>query len=125
MRTLILAVLLSVAGLPAFSAPSYAVLSLMGDMFMIAQYAPSAAGAAQDLRAFVQIGDPVLDQTALLATQRALKTIDPKAKTILLVANDESLYSTQGGAIMGAGPQRLLEKIHDMLAGTGATHLIV
>lgn len=125
MRTLLFAVLLSVAGLPAFAAPTYAVLSLMGDMFMIAQYAPSVAGAVQDYRAFVQIGDPVLDQTALLATERALKVIDPQTKPKLLVATDESLYATQGGAAMGTGPQRLLERIHNLLVGTGATHLIV
>jgi len=125
-----LALLLVLAGaLPAAAQTrQYAVLSLIGDRLMVAQYYPNESAFRSDgsLQAIVQLDDNAFDKTALQATDYALKAIDKSARPVLLVAKDSSLYDAHA-AITRAGQSsaQLLERIDPMLRGSGATHLVL
>ena len=128
MRSLFLALLL-LASAPSAHAQTrqYAVLSLIGDKLLVAQYFPNE-GFRNDgsLQATLSLDDNSLDQTALQAVDQTLKRIEPSAKPVLLVAKDTSLYDAQAAlARSGQSSKALLERIGPMLRGSGATHLIL
>ena len=124
-----LALLLFACALPASAqARQYAVLSLIGDKLMVAQYYPNEAAFRSDgsLQVVVALDDNAFDKTALQAADAALKSVDKTARPVLLVAKDTSLYETQAGiAKTGRSSAELLERIDPMLRGSGATHLIL
>jgi hypothetical protein len=129
MRSFLLALALFAATLSAHAADArrFAVLSLIGDKLMIAQYFPNE-GFRNDssLRVFATLDDDVLDKTALQAVDQTLKRVDPSSKPILLVATDPTLFAFQTTLLdRGEGSKRLLERVMPMLKGSGATHLIL
>ena len=127
MLRLIATLLLVVAGAAAAEERKFAVLSLIGDQMLITQYTPTTGGRLdRNPREYLQLDDPVLDKTALFTVSEALTRIDPAAKPVLLVGTDRSIYAMQAQLLdEGASMNRLLDKIRPLLAGTGATHLIL
>ena len=85
------ALLLSLASLSIHAAEPrrYAVLSLIGDRLLISQYVP-ATGSRTDTnrREYLQLEDPTLEKTSLLAIHQALRRLEPASKPVLLFAQD-------------------------------------
>jgi len=128
MRILLLFLaLLASAATGAAESRRFAVLSLVGDKLLVAQY--SAAGgfqADQGLQAYVHLDDNSLDKTMLQSVDAALKTFDRTISPILLVAKDTTLYSAQSELLAtNRSSTLLLDKIGPMLRGSGSTHLIL
>jgi hypothetical protein len=98
----------------------YAVLSLVGDRLMLVQRVPAAeAQPERNIVEFLDLPDKVFDQTVRLAANEVLLIADRNSKPVMLDARDPSLYQQQA---------RLLEEgasVRRLLAGTGATHLIL
>ena len=122
--------LLLLASLAAQAADNrhFAVLSLIGDKILFAQYFPDAAGRLDSSdKQFVALEDDVLDKTALAAVDLALKRTGGLAsKPVLLSVRDPALYDTQSSSgDTNATSRRLLERIAGLLKASGATHLIL
>ena len=128
MRILLLAflVLFSTAS-GAAESRRFAVLSLVGDKLLVAQYAPSSGFRTEaGLQVLVSLDDNSLDKTVLQSVDAAIKRIDRGSAPVLLVARDTSLYDAQAALMQtGQGSKALLEKMGPMLRGSGATHLIL
>jgi hypothetical protein len=105
----------------------FAVLSLIGDRLLVAQYFPvTGFQSEQGVQAFVQLDDNSLDKTVLQAADGALKGVDRAIKPVLLVAKDNSLYAAQDNLMnTNQSSKLLLEPITPMLRGSGSTHLIL
>lgn len=129
MRKFLVFLLLLAGALPALGQQrQYAILSLIGDRLMVAQYYPNESAFRTDgnLQAVVQLDDNAFDKSALQAADGALKAIDKSAKPVLLVAKDTSLYDAQAAlAKSNQSSTALLERIDPMLRGSGATHLVL
>jgi hypothetical protein len=128
MRTLI-AVLILLAGLcvQAGEPRRYAALSLIGDRLLISQYVPTV-GARTDTnnREYIQLEDPTLEKTSLLAIHAALKRLDPASKPVLLFAQDGRLYTAQDKLLDAGGSSlNMLEHVRGLLKGQDVTHLIL
>jgi len=106
----------------------FAVLSLIGDKILFAQYFPDAAGRLESNdKEFLPLGDDVLDKTTLAAVDQALKRTGSLAsKPVLLSVRDPALYDTQSSSgDTNATSRRLLERVAGLLKASGATHLIL
>jgi len=111
----------------AAEARKYAVLSLIGDGMLIAEWVPST-GARLDnnQKQFIPISEGVFDKAALLSIHGALKRIDPAAEPVLLFARQRSLYEAQNRMLDASGNTvDLLEHVRVLLGGAKATHLIL
>lgn len=130
MRCLFLALLLVLGGnlsSHAAEARKYAVLSLIGDGMLISQFVPSTGGRLDpNVKEFIPIVEGVFDKSALLAANGALKALDPESKPVLLFARERALYEAQNRMLDSGGKTvELMEHLRGLLAGTGATHLIL
>lgn len=126
MPRLIAAVLFAAAALAHAEDRKFAVMSLIGDEMLVVQYVPMIGGRIdKNTRDYLQLDDPVLDKTALLAADQALKQIDPAAKPVLLFARQRSLYEASGQLLEGGNMTKLLGLVRPLAQGTGATHLIL
>lgn len=134
MRTLVsaaLAVLLALvttasANEPA-AGPRYAVVSLVGNQIQVVG-AKRVIGTSVDRndKQLMPIDSDVFDKTALLATDREIKALQPKITPILLAPRDPRLFSLQDGKVDEAGVSReLLELLKPTLLQQGATHLVL
>jgi hypothetical protein len=125
----VLALLLTLASLSigAADARRYAVLSLIGDRLLISQYVP-ATGSRTDtnVREWIQLEDPTLEKTSLLAIHQALKKLDPDSKPVLLFAQDGRIYTGQEKMLdEGGSSLHMLEYVRGLLKGQDVTHLIL
>lgn len=121
MRALFLAFLLA-CGFAAGAADErkYAVLSLVGDRLMLVQRVPAAeAQPERNLIEFLDLQDKVFDQTVRIAANQVLLMADRNNPPVMLDAKDPSLYQQQARVLEEASAVRRL------VAGTGATHLIL
>src|SRR5258706_10182726 len=102
MRTLtaLFALLLVAASLAVHGAEArrYAILSLIGDRLLISQYVPpaNAGGVDSNSHDFLQLEDPALEKTSLVAVEKAIKKIHPAAKPGPLFAPDGRIYTPHG-----------------------------
>lgn len=125
----VLALLLALASfsIGAAEARRFAVLSLIGDRLLISQYVP-ATGSRTDsnVREWIQLEDPTLEKTSLLAVHQALKKLDPESKPVLLFAQDGRIYSGQEKVLDAGGSSlNMLEFVRGLLKGQDVTHLIL
>ena len=111
----------------AADARKFAVLSLIGDKLLVAQYtATGGFQADQGVMADVYLDDNSLDKTALQGVSAGLKMFDKSIDPLLLVARDTQLYADQKKlAQEGQSSKALLEKLAPLLRGSGSTHLIL
>lgn len=127
MRT-ILAVLLLAFALDARAAPPvYEVMSLVGDGLLIVQHRSSTGTSLErNERQFVPMHDPVIDRTALLAVDDAIRRADPAARPLLLGGHDPALLDAQTRMLEGSGTlQQIVDTLRPRLPKTGATRLIL
>jgi len=129
MRLLLAALLLlSCVSVDAAEARRYAILSLIGDRLLISQYVPPAAegGVESNTHDFVQLEDPTLEKTSLMAVEQAIKKADPAAKPVLLFAQDGRIYTAQEKMLdEGGNSLHMLDYIRGLLMGQDVTHLIL
>lgn len=127
MTRLIAALLLFASFACAAQERKYAVLSLIGDRMLVVQYVPMIGGRIdRNTRDYIDLEDPILDKTALLATDQALKRADASAKPVLLFAREKALYEASGKfADGGEHSAKLLALIRPLVQNSGATHLLL
>jgi hypothetical protein len=122
-------ILLALASASSVAAESrrFAVLSLLGDKLLVAQYAPTSGFQTESgLQAFVSLDDNSFDKVVLQSADGAIKMVDRANTPVLLVARDTSLYDAQMNLLnTGQSSKLLLGQIGPMLRGSGATHLIL
>jgi hypothetical protein len=128
MRALLIGLLL-VLGLGAAAAEprKYAVLSLIGDGFLLVNHAmQTGSHLDRNKQEFVELPDPVIDDTAVLAIERAVHAAQPDAKVVLLGARDPALFAAQRKSLEEAGAtQGIVASLREAASGTHATHLIL
>jgi hypothetical protein len=103
---------------------TYAVLSLVGDQLLITQ--PGSIGGSRAHRNFVALESAALDREAVFAVEDALKRADKDARVVLLGARSPALFEAQRKVLDADGSTTsFLPAIKDVVAGAGATHLIL
>jgi hypothetical protein len=128
MRKLLFVLLFAAsATVGAAESRQFAVLSLIGDKLLVAQYAQTSGFQTEaGLQALVSLDDNSFDKVVLQTVDAALKSINMTASPVLLVAKDTSLYDAQAVLSQtGKGTKDLLPIIMPMVRGSGATHLIL
>jgi hypothetical protein len=122
-------ILLALASVLSSAADSrrFAVLSLLGDKLLVAQYAPTTGFQTESgMQAFVSLDDNSFDKVVLQSADGAIKMVDRANTPVLLVARDTSLYEAQMNLLnTGQSSKLLLAQIGPLLRGSGATHLIL
>lgn len=78
------------------------------------------------MREWIQLEDPALEKTSLLAIHQALKKLDPDGKPVLLFAQDGRIYTGQDKVLDAGGSSlNMLEYVRGLLKGQDVTHLIL
>jgi hypothetical protein len=125
----VLALFLALASLSigAADARRYAVLSLIGDRLLISQYVPATGTRTNaNIREWIQLEDPTLEKTSLLAIHQALKKLDPDSKPVLLFAQDGRIYTGQDKVLdEGGSSLHMLEYVRGLVKGQDVTHLVL
>jgi hypothetical protein len=105
----------------------FAVLSLIGDEILIAQFFPDENGRLEKSeKQFMPLGDDVLDKTVLQAADQALKRMNVDLKPVLLAVRDPALYEIQPKLAENVDRTAMLfERILGLVKGSGATHLLL
>lgn len=127
-RAILVAITFCVAGaVHAANERAYAVISIVGDKFTIVRARMSTGtNLRRNDRQAVAFPDPVIDRTALLAVERALRKQDKEAKPILMLVQEPRLLSLQDRLLEeGAPAQELFEGVRRAVAEAQATHLIL
>ncbi len=128
MRNAIFALALLLAALAAPAADrKYVILSLVGDRLMIVEH-QITTGTRQDsnLRQYVDLATPALDNAALIAIEGAVKKAQPGATTVLLAVRERTALRAQEKALETDGSTReIIESLAPTLAAASATHLIL
>jgi len=106
---------------------TYAILSLIGDKISVVGH-ESTTGSNKDQNRHdtMTLSDRVLDNTAVVAVDNAIKRLDARATTVSLASSDPKLYELQDKLFE---PQEqslaLLESVKIMLQNQNATHLVL
>ncbi|HET9471803.1 MAG TPA: hypothetical protein VFO24_11920, partial [Usitatibacter sp.] len=106
---------------------TYAVMSLVGDGFLVVTHrAATGSSLSPQTRAFMPLATPALDRAALLAVDAALRRADPRAKVLLLGGRDPAALEAQArGPGAADGAQAVADALLPHLPATGATHLLL
>ena len=106
------------------SARTYAVLSLVGDRYMVAGQNVDAVRPSPD--AFAELPAGAVDTAATLAIEDALREAEPASKTVLLRARGADFFSLQSDVLdKGGAVQDLYRSLRSRLGELPATHLIL
>ena len=107
------------------SSRTYAVLSLVGDRFMVA--APKIdAGRESSRKAFVEFPAGAVDTEVSIAVEDALREADPSSATVLLRARGTEFFQLQAdGLDRGGDSMDLYRQLRPRLGDIPATHLIL
>ncbi len=107
--------------------PRYAVLSIIGDQLTLVGFKWSVgSNLNQNERRVVPVAAPVLDNTALLAVDDAIRRVHPKAEPALLASRDPALFALRDQALDQPGSAaETVASIKALLQKAGATHLIL
>lgn len=129
MRRILLVVLACLLPLAASAADTrrYAILSLVGDKLLIVQR-EMATGSRLDTntREYVPMPDNSIDQAVVLAVDDALRRTIPEAKPVLLASRRASIYEAVDiAADREDGTATVFQAVKPVLAGSGATHLVL
>ena len=114
-----------IAGFAQAQTRSYAVVSLVGDKLDVVTY-QMATGSSLDrnVHAAIPVTNGHFDDAALLASERALARIDPKAKISLIAASPPDWYAKQYRFFDGVNAA-LPADLTAALRTEGATHLLL
>ena len=106
---------------------TFAILSLLGDRLTVVQPAMTTGSRLdRSTHVDVKLDTPALDHAALLAADSAVRQALPGAKTRLLFVSDPAIYAAQARFAEDATAlHSILPILAPVLAGSGATHLIL
>lgn len=127
-KRMFLGLLLLVASLGAGAADAghYAILSLVGDrLLVVTRELATGSRLDRNTRQFVPLPDNALDRSMGLAIDEAIHRSQPAAVTTLLAPKDPSLFAAAARDDGPASLEAILEAVRPMVAGTGATHLVL
>lgn len=126
MRQFLALAVLALASLGAFAQDGrrYAVLSLVGDKLTVVQREMATGSHIdQNRRTEVALPDASIDRAVTLAVDEALRRASPGSTPVLLASRRAALYDA--GALGDEGVRQVVMTVKPMLAGTGATHLVL
>lgn len=106
---------------------TYAILSLIGDKISVVGH-ESTTGSNKDQNRHdtMTLSDRVLDNTAVVAVDNAIKRLDARATTVSLASSDPKLYELQDKLFEPQDQSlALLEAVKIMLQNQNATHLVL
>lgn len=128
MRALLTSLMLALCLGNASAEPrKYAVLSLIGDGFLLVRHTMETGSSLdRNVREFIELNNPAIDNATVLAVDRAVKAAQPGAEVVLLGTRDPTLFAAQRKALEeGGGSQGIVALLRDVLSGSQATHLIL
>ncbi len=105
----------------------YAVLSLIGDGFLLVHHTmETGSHLDRNVREFINLTNPAIDNGTVLAVERAVKSEQPGAGVVLLGTRDPELFAAQRTSLeQGGGTQGIVARLREVLGGAQATHLIL
>ena len=118
------AAVLSALALPvrAQTAPTYAVISLVGDQLDVITYQPQIGSLADaNTHSSLRFSEDLLDTVALRAVNRAVKATQPGADVALLAATLPATFADQASFFQGDKvmlPREIDEAVHQEKAAT-------
>jgi len=106
---------------------TYAILSLIGDkIYVVGHESTTGSNKDQNRHDTMTLSDRVLDNTAVLAVDNAIKRLDARATTVSLASSDPKLYELQDTLFEPQDQSpALLESVKVMLQNQNATHLVL
>ena len=124
---LILGFCIATAAFAQESTRQFAALSLVGDGFTIVFHRiETGSHIDRNERQFVDLGDPVLDNTVLESVERTVRSVRPGTKVVLLGARDPALFAAQQRSLDEAGgSSSIVAQVRAAALAAGATHLIL
>jgi hypothetical protein len=127
MRKILAAVAMCVATGACAAERTYAVMSLVGDGFLVVTHrAATGSSLSPQTRAFMPLATPALDRAALLAVDTALRRAEPRAKVLLLGGRDPVAIEAQSRTLGATdAAQAVADALLPHLPALGATHLVL
>ncbi len=131
---LVLALVLLLAGFCGSSAraadaaaPTYAVLSLIGDQFtIVGRQMSTGSHLDRNSQLPVVVDNAVLDSVATTAAETAVKRAQPGAATLRVSIRDPRLFALQERLLTDTAESKAMrESLRDVLVKSGATHLLL
>ena len=112
---------------PAASAPTFALLSLVGDQFTVVQASPETGSRLDpNVRRSFAIDDATLDDVALAAAERVVKTAKPASPVLRFSIRDPRLFELQDRLLSDSSDSRAVREALAKLAREHqATRLVV
>jgi len=126
-----LALLLAAAAAPPAraadaAAPTYAVLSLVGDQFtIVGRQMSTGSHLERNSQMPIAVDDAAFDAVATTAAESAVKRALPGAPTLRVSIRDPRLFALQERLFTDSVESKAMrEALHDVLVKSGATYLV-
>lgn len=105
----------------------FAALSLVGDGITIVFHRmETGSHIDRNERQYVELADPVLDNTVLKSVERAVLSTRPGTKVVLLGARNPALFAAQQRSFDEAsGSSSIVAQVRAAALAAGATHLLL
>ena len=112
---------------PSAAAPTYALLSLVGDEFTVVQRREETGSRLdQNVRRSYAVDDAVLDDVALAAAERVVKRLKPVSAVLRFSIRDRRLFEAQDKLFIDSNDTRgLREALGKLAREHQATRLVV
>lgn len=109
------------------AAPTYAVLSLIGDQFtIVGRQMSTGSHLDRNSQLAVVVDDAALDGVATTAGESAVKRTQPGAATLRVSIRDPRLFALQERLFTDAADSKAMrEALRAVLVKSGATHLLL
>ena len=110
---------------PVPVAVDYAVLSLLGDRLLVAGSLTSI-GSANSRHEFIELGDSLVEGSALVAVKETIARLEPGATVALLRSRNAALFAIQEESLDShGGAQALADALRPRLESVSAKRLLL
>jgi hypothetical protein len=108
-------------------APTYVVVSLIGDEITVVQARPqSITRMDTNQRDEIPVNDATFDRMAMAAAEAEIRRVQPRANVLQAAIRDKRLFALQEGLLADTGASRdMRAAMQGLLANHGATHLVL
>lgn len=106
---------------------TYAVMSIVGDgLDVVFHRAGTGSSVDRNVHERMALDGAAFDRVALSAVDKAIREVDPSAKTLLLAGGVPAALEAQShGVVDEAALQKVVDALRPGLPAVGATHLIL